>query len=95
MNYFNPAVMRAGGWLSCGEEASLSFRRRLKPLTGVRILNFNLFEAVWRNSLAVVNLLKAGADPRATDNDGKNPYAVAKPEYRDILWKAMMDKPLK
>ena len=40
-------------------------------------------------------LLKAGADPRAIDKDGKTPHAVAKPEYRDILWKAMMDKPLK
>ena len=40
-------------------------------------------------------LLKAGADPRALDNEGKPPHAVAKPEYRDILWKAMMDKPLK
>jgi hypothetical protein len=40
-------------------------------------------------------LLKAGADPRAINGDGKTPHAVAKPEYRDILWKAMMDKPLK
>ena len=40
-------------------------------------------------------LLKAGADPRAIDIAGKTPHAVAKPEYRDILWKAMMDKPLK
>jgi ankyrin repeat protein len=40
-------------------------------------------------------LLKAGADPRAIDKKGKTPHAVAKPEYRDILWKAMMDKPLK
>ena len=40
-------------------------------------------------------LLKAGADPRAIDNEGKTPHAVAKPENRDILWKAMMDKPLK
>ena len=40
-------------------------------------------------------LLKAGADLRAIDNEGKTPHAVAKPENRDILWKAMMDKPLK
>jgi ankyrin repeat protein len=40
-------------------------------------------------------LLKAGADPRAVDNEGKTPHAAAKPENRDILWKAMMDKPLK
>jgi cytohesin len=40
-------------------------------------------------------LLKAGAEPRAINTDGKTPHAVAKPEYRDILWKAMMDKPLK
>ena len=40
-------------------------------------------------------LLKAVADPRAIDNEGKTPHAVAKREYRDILWKAMMDNPLK
>ena len=40
-------------------------------------------------------LLKAGADPRAINNEGKTPHAVAKPEFRDILWQAMMDKPLK
>ena len=40
-------------------------------------------------------LLKASADPRALDTEGKTPHAVAKPENRDILWKAMMDKPLK
>ena len=40
-------------------------------------------------------LLKAGADPRAMNNKSKTPHAIAKPEYRDILWKAMMDKPLK
>ena len=40
-------------------------------------------------------LLKAGADVRAINSEGKTPHAVAKPEYRDILWKAMMDKPLK
>ena len=40
-------------------------------------------------------LLKAGADPRAIDIAGKTPHAVAKPENRDILWKAMIDKPLK
>ena len=40
-------------------------------------------------------LLKAGADPRAIDKAGKTPLDVAKPEYRDILSKAMMDKPLK
>ena len=39
-------------------------------------------------------LLKAGADPRAINGDGKTPHAVAKRKYRDILWKAMMDKPL-
>ncbi len=39
-------------------------------------------------------LLKAGADPRAIDNAGKTPHDVAQPEYRDILWKAVMDKPL-
>ena len=66
MNYFNPAVMRAGAWLSCGEEASLSFRRRLKPLIGVRILPYDIFAAVRRNSLGgVKRLLKAGADVNA------------------------------
>ena len=40
-------------------------------------------------------LLKAGADPRALDNAGQTPYGVALPANRDILWKAMMDKPLK
>ena len=40
-------------------------------------------------------LLKTGADPRAINNEGKTPLDVAKPEYRDILSKAMMDKPLK
>ena len=39
-------------------------------------------------------LLKAGADPRAINNEGKTPHAVAKPVSRDILSKAMMDKPL-
>ena len=48
------------------------------------------------SSIAVLEvLLKAGADPRAIDIVGKTPHAVAQPEYRDILWKAMMDKPLK
>ena len=52
--------------------------------------------AAFNPSPAVLEvLLKAGADPRAIDSDGKTPHAVAKPEYRDILWKAMMDKPLK
>ena len=47
-------------------------------------------------SPAVLEVLrKAGADPRAIDKDGKTPHAVARPEYRDMLWKAMMDKPLK
>ena len=40
-------------------------------------------------------LLKAGADENAKDNEGNTPLDVAKPEYRDILSKAMMDKPLK
>ena len=40
-------------------------------------------------------LIKAGADPRAINNEGKTPLDVEKPEYRDILSKAMMDKPLK
>ncbi len=54
------------------------------------------FAAARNPSPAVIELLlKAGADPRAIDSDGKTPHAVAKPEYRDILWKAMMDKPLK
>ena len=51
--------------------------------------------AAFNPSPAVLEvLLKAGADPRAIDKDGKTPHAVATPEYRDILWKAMMDKPL-
>lgn len=55
-----------------------------------------LRSAASRGDLAEVErLLKAGADPRAITIDGKTPHAVAKPEYRDILWKAMMDKPLK
>ena len=49
--------------------------------------------AVFEVSLEI--LLKAGADPRAIDKAGKTPLDVAKPEYRDILSKAMMDKPLK
>ena len=43
-------------------------------------------------------LLKAGADPRAINNEGQTPHAVAHPQYRkerDILSKAMMDKPPK
>ena len=40
-------------------------------------------------------LIKAGADPRAINNEGKTPLDVAVPEYRDILSKAMMDNPLK
>jgi len=52
--------------------------------------------AQFNRSPAVLGvLLKAGADPRAIDKDGKTPHAVARPEYRDMLWKAMMDKPLK
>ena len=52
--------------------------------------------AVNNSSPAVFEiLLKAGADPRAINTEGKTPHAMAKPEYRDILWKAMMDKPLK
>ena len=52
--------------------------------------------AAFNPSPAVLELLlKAGADPRAIDGAGKTPHALAKPEYRDILWKAMMDKPLK
>ena len=39
-------------------------------------------------------LLKAGADPRAMDSLGLTPFAIAKQENTDILWKAMMDKPL-
>ena len=54
------------------------------------------FAAALNPSTAVLEiLLNAGADPRAIDSEGKTPHAVAKPEYRDILWKAMMDKPLK
>ena len=52
--------------------------------------------AAFNPSPAVIELLlKAGADPRSIDDDGRAPHAVARPEYRDILWKAMMDKPLK
>ena len=51
------------------------------------------YERVFEVSLEI--LLKAGADPRAIDKAGKTPLDVAKPEYRDILSKAMMDKPLK
>jgi hypothetical protein len=52
--------------------------------------------ATFNPSLAVLEvLLKAGADVNSIDNEGKTPHAVAKPEYRDILWKSMMDKPLK
>lgn len=32
---------------------------------------------------------------QAIDNAGKTPYLVAKPEARVILWKAIMNKPLK
>ncbi len=54
------------------------------------------FAAAKNPSPAVLEiLLKAGADPHAINNEGKTPHAVARPEYRDILWKAMMDKPLK
>jgi ankyrin repeat protein len=54
--------------------------------------------AAWFNpSLAVLEvLLNARADPRAIDNSGKTPRDMAKnPVYRDILWKAMRNKPLK
>ena len=52
--------------------------------------------AEYNSSPAVLEvLLKAGADPRALNFEGKTSHAVAQPEYRDILWKAMMDKPLK
>ena len=37
-------------------------------------------------------LLNAGADPRG--KGGVTPHAIARPEYRDILWKALMDSPL-
>ena len=52
--------------------------------------------AARKDSPAVLEvLIKAGADPRAIDIVGKTPHDVAKPKYRRILWKAMMDKPLK
>ena len=64
-----------------------------KTTGGVTPLHFAAFS---NPSPAVLEvLLKAGADPRAIDGAGKTPHALAKPEYRDILWKAMMDKPLK
>lgn len=37
-------------------------------------------------------LLKAGADPRG--KGGPTPHSIARPEYRDILWKALVDSPL-
>ncbi|MDI9404949.1 MAG: ankyrin repeat domain-containing protein, partial [Limnohabitans sp.] len=40
-------------------------------------------------------LLKAGADPRAKDKDGKTPHAIARKGNKEILWKAMMEAPLK
>jgi ankyrin repeat protein len=41
-------------------------------------------------------LLMAGADPRAADRAGKTPHAITQsPECRDLLWSAMMEKPLK
>ena len=97
MNYFNPAVMRAGAWLSCGEEASLSFRRRLKPLTGVRILPYDIFAAVRRDSLSgVKRLLKAGADVNAENEDGTTPLHLAAesnptPAVLEVLLKAGAD----
>lgn len=40
-------------------------------------------------------LLKAGANPRATDGEGRTPHAVAKDdECRELLWNAMMETPL-
>ncbi len=39
-------------------------------------------------------LISYGANPRATDKTGKTPHATARHEHRDMLWKAMMDKPL-
>ena len=54
------------------------------------------FAARYNSTPAVLEvLIKTGADPRAINNEGKTPLDVAKTEYRDILWKAMMDKPLK
>jgi ankyrin repeat protein len=40
-------------------------------------------------------LLKAGANPRAKDKDGKTPHAIARKGNKEILWKAMMEAPLK
>lgn len=54
----------------------------------------SLLQTIRRPPLLKI-LIKAGADPRAINNEGKTPLDVEKPEYRDILSKAMMDKPLK
>ena len=56
-----------------------------------------LHAAATAGSAEVVTLLlKVGADPRATNKDGKTPHVLAKDEEcRDLLWNAMMEKPLK
>lgn len=40
-------------------------------------------------------LLDAKADPRARDLEGRTPHAVARAGNRELLWNAMMEKPLK
>jgi hypothetical protein len=39
-------------------------------------------------------LLGAGANPRALDRDGQTAYVKALPEYRERLWKVMIERPL-